>query len=89
MFAINLDGTNRIAFATPEWCKEPDSILVESLPTGETDKEKDITNYLYVGGEEVYKYDPLPDPEPPEPQVDMELVAMQVAYTALMTDTEL
>ena len=39
--------------------------LVESLPTGETDKEKDISNWLYVDGQ--YKYDPLPDPPEPEP----------------------
>ena len=38
---------------------------VDELPTGETDKEKDITNWLYENGE--YVYDPLPDSPEPEP----------------------
>ena len=40
--------------------------IVETLPTGETDKEKDISNWLYIDGE--YIYDPLPEPEPIEPE---------------------
>lgn len=40
--------------------------VINTLPPGETDKEKDISNWLYVDGE--YVYDPLPDPEPIEPQ---------------------
>lgn len=100
MYAINLDSTNRILRATSEEFKDADSILVDALPTYDTadidesareydseQKRTDITSYKRIDGK--YIYSPLPDTEPPEPSIDMELVAMQVAYTALMTDTEL
>ena len=38
---------------------------VEYLPSGETQQEQDITNYLYVNGK--YIYSPKPIPEPVEP----------------------
>lgn len=38
---------------------------VDELPTGETGKEKNLVNWLYVNGN--YVYDPIPEPEPPEP----------------------
>lgn len=43
---------------------------VDTLPTGESDKEKDISNWLYVDGG--YIYDPLPDPAEPEPGTSTE-----------------
>jgi len=87
MFAIKIDEEKRIQWSTYEEYATEDLILVESLPTGETEKEKDITNWLYVDSE--YVYDPLPDPPPrPEP-LDLEKIDAQVLYTAMMTDTVL
>lgn len=56
MYALNLDNeTNRILSAcivnefTPEFMPR-----VDVLPTGETEDQKDITNWLYVEGEYIY-----------------------------------
>lgn len=87
IYAIKVDSkTNRILYAdytkyVPEHLLS-EYILVGTLPTGETDKEKDITNYLYINGE--YIYDPRPEqPEPePEPTVWDELdAAYQSGYS--------
>jgi len=87
MYAIKLESNNRIAWATsPEFASES-LILVETLPTGATDKEKDITNWLYVNSQ--YVYDPLPDPEPQPEPIDIEKLDAQVLFTAMMTDTVL
>lgn len=74
-YAIQLNSdTNRIEHATFSWCVTSANadkyIYVDSLPTGETEPEKDVTNYLYVDGE--YVYDPKPEqPESaPEPTAD-------------------
>ena len=65
LYALNLAEDGRILSATEDKYGAEGQPRVESLPTGETDKEKDISNWLYVDGE--YIYDPLPQPEPPEP----------------------
>lgn len=74
-YAIQINSdTNRIEHAAFPWCVTSANadkyIYVDSLPTGETEPEKDVTNYLYVDGE--YIYDPKPEqPEPaPEPTAD-------------------
>lgn len=60
MYALNLAEDGRILSATyPEYAPE-DAVIVEALPEG------DITDYLYVDGQ--YVYDPLPEPEQPEPK---------------------
>ena len=68
-YAIQLDGTNRIehsTFAKYVTSANADKyILVDTLPSGETEKENDITNYLYI--DRKYVYDPKPEPEPVEP----------------------
>lgn len=71
MYAINIDENNRILRVTFVEYAEPDSILVENrpedlVPADASKKEKDCTNYLYIDGE--YIYDPLPEPEPIEPE---------------------
>lgn len=87
-FALSIDDNNRILSACVILPKgNYDSMpQVDELPTGETDKEKDVSNYLYVDGE--YVYDPLPDPVEPEPEpTQLDMVEAQAIYTAMMTDT--
>jgi len=85
MYAINLNSENRILRATEERFADSESYLVESLPTGESEKEKDISNWKYINSQ--YVYDPLPDPEPQPEPIDIGKLDAQVLYTALMTDT--
>lgn len=88
-YALNLAEDNRILSAcvvlpNGNYDGMP---IVDTLPTGETDKEKDITNYLYINGE--YIYDPKPDPEPvtPAPTVWDELdAAYQSGYNEGYTE---
>ena len=70
MYSLNLDKENRILSACVVLPNGTYENIVSTLPTGETDKEKDITNWLYVDGE--YKFEPLPEPEPivQEPTTD-------------------
>lgn len=63
-YALNLAENNRILSATYEEFATDGASIVDELPEG------DIANYLYVGGQ--YKYDPLPEPEQPEPEVSSE-----------------
>lgn len=66
IYALNLDSeTNRILSATYDEYGAEGQPRVEALPTGETEQEKNINNWLYKDGE--YVYDPLPEPEPIEP----------------------
>lgn len=65
-YALNLDENNRILSATYEEFASEGMPIVDSLPSGETAEENDISNYKYVDDE--YIYDPLPQPEPPEPE---------------------
>lgn len=59
--ALNLDENdgNRILSCTFEEFAPPDQPRVMEMP------DDDLTQYRYVDGE--YIYDPLPQPEPPEP----------------------
>ena len=61
-YALNLAEDGRILSATYEQYAPDNAVLVEKLPDG------DISDYLYQDGE--YVYDPLPDPETPEPTTD-------------------
>lgn len=65
LYALNLGEDGRILSATKDQYGAEGQPRVEALPTGETDKEKDITNWLYVDGQ--YQYDPLPASPEPEP----------------------
>lgn len=90
IYAIKVDSkTNRILYAdytkyVPEHLLS-EYILVGTLPTGETDKEKDITNYLYINGE--YIYNPLPKEEVVEAPSQLDVIEAQITYTAMMTGT--
>lgn len=59
-YALTLADNNRILSATYEKYAAPLAVIVDELPEG------DISDYRYENGE--YIYDPLPRPEPPEPQ---------------------
>lgn len=65
-FALNLADDGRILSATYEQYAPDDDVLMDRLPTGETEREKNIHNWRCQNGE--YVYDPLPEPEPTEPQ---------------------
>lgn len=76
-YALNIGEDNRILSAcvilpNGNYDHMPQ---VDELPIGETDKEKDITNWLYEDGE--YVYDPLPEPTEPE------LIVEYVTYNEL------
>ena len=64
-YALNIGEDNRILSATYEEYAVEGMPIVDALPSGETPEENDISNYRYVDGE--FVYDPLPQPEPPEP----------------------
>ena len=58
-YALNIAEDGRILSATYEEYAAEGMPIVDALPTGETEKEQDISNWLYTGGE--YTYDPLPE----------------------------
>ena len=65
-YALNIRADdNRILSATYEEYAVEGMPIVDALPSGETPEENDIGNYKYIDGE--YVFDPIPQPEPPEP----------------------
>ena len=72
MYALNLDTDGRILSATYEKYAAEGMPVVDSLPTGETTEENDISNYKYIDDE--FIYDPLPKPPDPEPEPAMQYV---------------
>lgn len=62
MYALNLSENGRILSATYEQFAAEGQPIVDALPDG------DISEYLYIDGG--YVYDPLPEPEQPEPAPD-------------------
>lgn len=69
MYVLNVAEDNRILSAgrISDGVTYGDMLIVDELPTGETEKEKDPTNWLYKDGE--YIYSPKPDPLPEEAYV--------------------
>lgn len=59
LYALNLAEDGRVLSATE------DQYGAEGQPRVETLPEDDIYDYKYIDGE--FVYDPLPQPEPPEP----------------------
>ena len=59
-YGLVLDENNRIIDAPVQRYAPADAIIVDELPDG------DFHDYLYVNGE--YVYDPLPRPEPVDPE---------------------
>lgn len=69
LYALNLTEDGRILSATKDKYGAEGQPRVEALPTGETDKEKNVANWKYVNDEYVYDPEPEPpEPEPPEPE---------------------
>lgn len=54
MYALNLAEDGRILSATEDKYGTEGQPRVEELPTGETEAEKDISNYKYINGEYIY-----------------------------------
>lgn len=79
MYALNLDTDGRILSATYEKYAAEGMPVVDSLPTGETTEENDISNYKYIDGE--FVYDPLP--KPPEPESPAEPVTYDELAAAI------
>lgn len=87
MYALNLSEDNRILSACTPLPNAKDEkgnptvelvdgkyngmVVVESLPDG------DVSDYLYIDGE--YVYDPLPEPEEPEPSTGDEVTTDDMA----------
>ena len=63
MYALNLADDGRILSATYPKYVPDDAVIMDTLPEG------DIFDYRYVDGE--YIYDPLPKPEPAEPEAEL------------------
>lgn len=59
-YGLVLDENNRIIDVPVQRYAPADAIIVDELPDG------DFRDYLYVNGE--YVYDPLPRPEPVDPE---------------------
>lgn len=85
MYVLNIDPkTNRILSAAIMPHPPAGAVLVDTLPDG------DITDYLYVDG--AYVYDPLPEPEPvePEPTAEERIAALEeeLAATKILLGVE-
>lgn len=76
MYALNLAENGRILSATYPKHAPADAVNVDVLPEG------DISDYRYVDGQ--YVYDPLPEPEHPEPSPSEDSVwdELDAAYQA-------
>ena len=77
-YALNLAGDGRILSATYEKYAPADAVLVDKLPEG------DISDYLYQDG--AYIYDPLPEPEEPEPTASLESRVTDLEQTSATKD---
>ena len=80
MYALNLAEDNRILSACnilPNG-NYTDMPIVTTLPVG------NIYDYLYINGE--YVYNPLPQPEEPEPEATVEerVTELEAAFTLLL-----
>ena len=77
-YALNLADDGRIMSA----CLVLPHGNYKNIPIVETLPDGDITDYLYVDGE--YIHDPLPKPEPPEPQPthDERITALEATLAA-------
>lgn len=84
-YALNLADDGRILSATYEQYAPDEAVVVEQLPTGETEAEQNIHNWLYQNGG--YVYDPLHVEDPAKAPTQLDRIEAQVAYTAMMTDT--
>lgn len=68
MHALKLAEDSRILYACDVLSngKYDGMPIVDTLPSGATEREDNIHNYLYI--DKKYVYDPLPESEQPEPE---------------------
>lgn len=78
-YGLILNEDNRIISTPTQRYAPEDAIIVIALPEG------DITDYLYIDGEFVYR--PLPKEKIIEQPSQNDLIEAQITYTAMMTDT--
>lgn len=83
MFVLNLDAeTGRILSATFPAYAPDGAVLAEALPEG------NISDYLYRDG--AFLYEPLPRPEPADPETTAEerIAALEAKNEALSTSNQ-
>ena len=82
-YALNLSDDGRVLSVTYELFAKEGMPLVDALPDG------DVTDYRYVDGE--FIYDPLPDPEPIEPEQTVEdrIAALEEENASLREQTSM
>lgn len=83
LYALNIDADGRILSATEDQYGAPGQPRVETLPTGESEEEKDISNWIYKDGQCVFS--PLPKPPEPEPEPQPQPSGGDVTYSELAT----
>ena len=81
-YGLVLDENNRIIDVPVQRYAPADAIIVDKLPDG------DFHDYLYIDGK--YVYDPLPEPEQPEPAPSLEtrVATVEADVDALTTAIE-
>ena len=82
-YVLNIDPeTNRILSAAIMPHPPIGAVLVDALPDG------DVTQYLYVGGK--YVHDPIPEPEPvePEPTLEQRVTVLEEKVDIEMADQQ-
>jgi len=72
MYAIGLDENNRVTHVNLQEFMNDDDVLVDDLPNASTDKERDLSNWLYIDG--CFQYDPLPSFEESSEYLQSKLV---------------
>lgn len=81
-YALNLASDGRILSATYPQYAPVDAVLVDELPSGETETERDISNYLYIDGEYVYNPVPAPVPVKPTPGPEERILELEAKLKA-------
>lgn len=89
MYALNIGDDGRILSATEDQYGAEGQPRVTELPTGETESEKDISNYKYLNGG--YVYDPLLQLElaESEPTADEDMMGLIIDHEYRLTLLEL
>ena len=82
MYALNLANNGRVLSATYPQYAPDGAIIVEILPGG------DISDYIYRDG--AFLYEPLPRPEPADPETTAEerIAALEAKNEALSTSNQ-
>lgn len=83
-YALNVSGDGHILSA----CVVLEKGNYEGMPIVDMLPDGDITDYLYQDG--AFVYDPLPEPEPADPEpTELEQMRADIDYIAMETGVEL